>query len=202
MSHTATTKTRALELARTRGIARARDFAAEGIAPVYLQRLVTGGQLVRLGRGLYQLADSEFAAAHTLAEAARIVPHGVVCLLSALQFHQLTTQSPHLVWMMIGARKWAPTSSPVGLKIVRATGEALAAGIEHQTVEGVLVPVTGPAKTVVDCFKHRSKVGLDVAIEALRECLRRKVCTTDQLWHFAGICRVQSVMRPYLEALL
>lgn len=202
MQNAASSRDRALELARTRGIARARDFAAQGIARTYLQRLVAEGQLVRLGRGLYQLADSELVAAHSLAEAARMVPHGVICLLSALQYHGLTTQAPHQVWMLIGARKWAPTSAPVDLKIVRASGDALAAGVEHHTVEGVPVPITSPAKTIADCFKHRGKIGLDVAIEALRDGLRQRKCTTDQLWHFAGLCRVQSVMRPYMEALL
>jgi len=202
MPHIASAKDRALDLARTKGIARARDFAAAGIARTYLQRLVGEGRLVRLGRGLYQLADVDLAAGHSLAEAARVVPHGVICLLSALQFHELTTQTPHQVWMMIGLRKWTPTTCPVGLRIVRATGEALSAGIGHHVIEGVTVPIYEPAKTVADCFKHRSKIGLDVAIEALRDCLRRKRCTIDQLWHFAGLCRVQTVMRPYLEAQL
>ncbi|HZS85292.1 MAG TPA: type IV toxin-antitoxin system AbiEi family antitoxin domain-containing protein [Stellaceae bacterium] len=193
---------RALAVARTRGVARARDFTAAGIAPIYLKRLTQEGRLVRLGRGLYQLADAELAATHSLAETARVVPHGVICLLSALQFHELTTQTPHEVWVMIGLRKWAPTKPPVRLRIVRATGESLTAGVEHHTIEGVAVPVYEPAKTVADCFKYRSKVGLDVAIEALRDCRRRRLCTVDRLWHFARICRVQNVMRPYMEALL
>src|SRR5579883_883559 len=193
---------RALAVARTRGVARARDFTAAGIAPIDLKRLTQEGRLVRLGRGLYQLADAELAATHSLAETARDVPHGVICLLSALQFHELTTQTPHEVWVMIGLRKWAPTKPPVRLRIVRATGESLTAGVEHHTIEGVAVPVYEPAKTVADCFKYRSKVGLDVAIEALRDCRRRRLCTVDRLWHFARICRVQNVMRPYMEALL
>lgn len=120
---------RALAVARTRGVARARDFTAAGIAPIYLKRLTQEGRLVRLGRGLYQLADAELAATHSLAETARVVPHGVICLLSALQFHELTTQTPHEVWVMIGLRKWAPTKPPVRLRIVRATGESLTAGV-------------------------------------------------------------------------
>lgn len=202
MDGEASTKDRALALARNKGVARARDFAAAGIAPVYLKRLTAEGRLVRLGRGLYQLADAELAAAHSLAEAARAVPHGVICLLSALQFHELTTQTPHQVWMMIGLRKWAPTSSPVALRIMRATGEALTAGIQHHTIEGVPVPIYEPAKTIADCFKYRSKIGLDIAIEGLRDGWRRKLFTVDQLWHFARICRVQNVMRPYVEAIL
>src|SRR5260221_5049386 len=202
MNATGSLKDRALAIARTKGVARARDFAAMGIAPVYLKRLTEAGHLIRLGRGLYQLADAELAAAHSLAEAARAIPHGVICLLSALQFHELTTQTPHQVWMTIGLRKWAPSSPPVDLRIMRATGEALTAGVQHHVIEGVPVPIYEPAKTVADCFKYRSKVGLDVAIEALRDCRRRKLCTVDQLCHFARICRVQNVMRPYIEAIL
>src|SRR5260370_24019004 len=108
MNATGALKDRALAIARTKGVARARDFAAAGIAPVYLKRLTEEGHLIRLGRGLYQLADAELAAAHSLAEAARAIPHGVICLLSALQFHELTTQTPHQVWMTIGLRKWTP----------------------------------------------------------------------------------------------
>src|SRR6185437_6588406 len=191
------TKDRALAVARNMGVARARDFAAAGIAPVYLKRLTAEGRLVRLGRGLYQLADAELAATHSLAEAARAVPHGVVCLLSALQFHELTTQTPHQVWVMIGLHKWTPRSPPVTLRIVRATGESLTAGIQQHTIEGVPVSIYEPAKTIADCFKYRSKVGLDVAIDALRDGWRRKLYTADQLWRFARICRVQNVMRPY-----
>jgi predicted transcriptional regulator of viral defense system len=198
----ASPKDLALSVARAKGVARARDFAAAGIAPVYLTRLTEQGHLVRLGRGLYQLAGAELAAAHSLAETARAVPHSVICLLSALQFHELTTQAPHQVWIMIGLHKWAPTMPSLSLRITRATGEALTAGIQHHMIEGVQVPIYEPAKTVADCFKYRSKVGLDVAIEALRDSRRCKLCTVDQLWHFAGICRVQNVMRPYLEAIL
>jgi predicted transcriptional regulator of viral defense system len=202
MNPTGSIKDRALAIARTKGVARARDFAAMGIAPVYLKRLTKDGHLVRLGRGLYQLAGSELAATHSLAEAARAVPHGVICLLSALQFHELTTQTPHQVWMTIGLRKWAPSNPSINLRIMRATGEALTAGVQHHVIEGVPVPIYGPAKTVADCFKYRSKVGLDVAIEALRDCWHHKLCAVDQLWDFARICRVQNVMRPYLEAIL
>jgi predicted transcriptional regulator of viral defense system len=197
-----TLKDRAIEIARARGIARTRDFDAAGVPRVYLQRLRDEGRLIQPGRGLYQLADADFSATHSLAEAARAVPRGTVCLLSALQFHELTTQTPHEIWMLLPAKAWAPTSPPVAVRIVRASGEALTAGIEHHTVEGVPVPVTIPAKTVADCFKHRSKAGLDVAVEALKDCLRAKRATIDELWRYATICRVQNVMRPYLEAVV
>lgn len=197
-----TLKARALEVARQRGIARARDFAAAGIPRVYLQRLRDEGLLIQAGRGLYQLPEAEFSAAHSLAEAARIVPRGTICLLSALQYHGLTTQTPHEIWMLLASKDWAPKSSSIAIKVVRASGEALTAGIERHIIESVPVPITTPAKTVADCFKHRSKVGLDVAIEALKDCVRTKRATADELWRHAAICRVQNVMRPYLEATL
>jgi predicted transcriptional regulator of viral defense system len=169
-------KRRALQIAHQQGIARTRDFAAAGIPRVYLQRLRDEGQLVQTGRGLYQLPDAEFSAAHSLAEAACIVPRGVVCLLSALQYHGLTTQTPREAWMLLASKDWAPKNPAVAIKVVRASGEGLTAGIERQRVP---VPVTIPAKTVADCFKYRNKIGLDVAIEALKDCLRLRRATID-----------------------
>lgn len=192
---------RAVEVARARGVARTRDFDAAGVPRVYLRRLLDAGILARPGRGLYQLAAGEFSAAHSLAEAARAVPRGVVALLSALQFHELTTQVPHEVWMLLPSKAWPPASPPVSVRVVRASGGALDAGVERHVIDGVPVPVTAPAKTIADCFKHRSKVGLDVAIEALKDCLRTRRASVDDLWRFAAVCRVQRVMRPYLEAL-
>jgi predicted transcriptional regulator of viral defense system len=195
-------KTRALQVARQQGIARARDFAAAGIPRVYLQRLRDEGELVQTGRGLYQLPEAKFSAAHSMAEAARVLPRGVVCLLSALQYHGLTTQTPHEVWMLLASKDWASRNPPVAIKVVRASGEALTAGIERHTIERVPVPITVPAKTVADCFKYRNKIGLDVAIEALKDCLRLRRATVDELWRYAAICRVQNVMRPYIETAL
>jgi len=151
------------------------------------------------GRGLYQLADAEFSAAHSLAEAGRILPRGVVCLLSALQHHGLTAQTPHEVWMLLASKDWAPKTPSVAIKVVRASGEALTAGVERHTIERVPVAITVPAKTVADCFKYRNKIGLDVAIEALKDCLRLRRATADELWRYAVICRVQNVIRPYIE---
>ncbi|MGV3633151.1 MAG: type IV toxin-antitoxin system AbiEi family antitoxin domain-containing protein [Pseudorhodoplanes sp.] len=197
-----TMKECALALARARGVVRTRDFTAAGIARTYIQRLCNEGLLVRAGRGLYQAAEAEIETQHSLVEASRALPHSVVCLLSALQFHGLTTQTPHEVWMMIGSKKWAPRKPPVRLRIIRATGAALTDGVERHEIEGIQVPIYSAAKTVADCFKHRNKVGIDVAIEALRDCLQQRNCTVDDLWRYAKICRVHNVMRPYLEALL
>lgn len=195
-------KRRALEVARRLGVARARDFTAAGIPRVYLQRLRDDGLLVRTGRGLYQLPDTAVSAAHSLAEVARVLPRGVVCLLSALQYHGLTTQTPHQVWMLLASKDWAPRNPPVAIRVIRASGTALTTGVERHAIDRVPVPVTVPAKTVADCFKYRNKIGIDVAIEALKDYLRLRHANTDELWRYAAVCRVQNVMRPYVEAVL
>jgi predicted transcriptional regulator of viral defense system len=199
-----THRDRALEVARRQGIARGRDFDAAGVPRVYLQRLRDEGVLEQVGRGLYKLAGSEVASATSLAEAVRIQPKGVIGLLSALQFHNLTTQTPHAVWMLLGPKDWAPTNPSVSLKIVRASGDARTAGVETHKVDGVPVRITSPAKTVADCFKHRNKIGLDVAIEALRDLIksRKGRAGLNELWRYAEIDRVQTVMRPYIEAMV
>lgn len=193
---------RALSLTRTRGIARARDFKAAGIPLVYLKRLTDAGDLVRLGRGLYQEPDRVGEhVAHDLAEAVRLVPNGVVSLISALRHHELTTQLPHAVWMTIPHKARTPATASPRLEIVRATGEALTAGVEHVMIEGVSVPIYGVAKTVADCFKHRRHVGEDVAIEALRDALKTRKATESTLMMFATIDRVAGRMEPYIRAM-
>jgi predicted transcriptional regulator of viral defense system len=129
------------------------------------------------------------------------VPKGVVCLLSALRFHELTTQAPFEVWLAIGEKAWRPRVDYPPLRVVRFSAAALASGVEQHQIEGVTIPVFSPAKTVADCFKYRNKIGLDVAIEALRECWGSRRCTMDDLWKYAKVCRVQNVMRPYLESI-
>ena len=193
---------RALEIARQRGLARARDFISAGVPAVYLRRLRDRGDLVRAGRGLYTLPGAEPAAARSLAEVARIAPGATICLLSALQFHELTTQTPHEVWVMLASGAWTPKSPSAALRVVRASGASLVCGTALHPVGKVSVSVTTPAKTVADCFKYRGKIGIDIAIEALRDCLRLKKASVDELWHFATCCRVANVMRPYLEAML
>ncbi len=191
---------RILEIVERVGVLRPRDLNAYGIPREHLRRLYARGQLRRLGRGLYMLPDADLTEHHTLAEACKRVPHGVVCLLSALRFHELTTQAPFEVWLAIGEKAWRPRVTYPPLRIVRFSGAALAAGVEEHVVEGVSIKVYCPAKTVADCFKYRNKIGLDVALEALRDCRRQHKCTNDELWHYAQICRVANVMRPYLEA--
>jgi len=190
-----------LELARTAGVLRPRDLAAQGIPRVYLSRLLAAGKLQRIARGLYVLPGGNVSEHRSLAEACKRVPKGVVCLLSALRFHELTTQSPFEVWLAIDEKAWRPCIDYPPLRIVRFSSNAIESGVEQHHIDGVTIPVFTPAKTVADCFKYRNKIGLDVAIEALRDCWRSKGCTVDDLWKYAKVCRVQNVMRPYLESI-
>lgn len=191
-----------LALARKQGILRARDLGTVGIPRVHLTRLVKRGQLERIGRGLYQLPGAEVGEHHTLAQVAKRIPSAVICLLSALRFHNLTTQAPGQVWIALDWKARRPAISDLPLRVVRFSGPALEAGIEAHLLEGVPVRVTTPAKTVADCFKYRNKIGLDVAIEALREGWREGRFSLDELWQMARICRVANIMRPYLEAIV
>ena len=201
MAEPATKMEAALELLREQGTLRPRDLARHDIPPDYLDRLYRSGRVDRVARGLYAWPDAEVSEHHSLAEAARLIPRGVVCLLSALRFHGLTTQSPHEVWLTLPSKAWAPKADYPRLRIIRAIGPALTAMVQEHRVEGVAVKVYSPAKTVADCFKHRSKVGLDVALEALRDALRGRKATMDELWAAARVCRMENVMRPYLESL-
>jgi predicted transcriptional regulator of viral defense system len=195
-------KDRVLALARQAGVLRPRDLEAEGIPREYLRRLLADGLLERPGRGIYIAAGRKPTPNHSLAEAAKRVPRGVVCLLSALQFHELTSQAPFEVWLAIGEKARLPKVDYPPLRIVRFSGAALEQGIVTHAFEGVTVNVYSPAKTVADCFKYRNKLGLDVALEALRDCWKKRRATMDELWQAAKICRVANVMRPYLESLI
>ena len=137
----------------------------------------------------------------SLAEVSKRTPRGVVCLLSALRFHGLTTQAPAEVWLAIGPKDRVPRPEGVRLRVVRVSGEARDAGVETHVVEGVPVRIYCAAKTVADCFKFRNKIGTDIAVEALRDCLGQRRCTPDDLFEYANVCRVSRVMRPYMEAL-
>lgn len=200
MASSSAQRLHALDLLKARKMLRLKDFASEGIGPETLARLVREAAVVRAARGLYQLPDIPVDAAHALAEAAILVPKGIVCLTSALQYHELTLQMPSAVWMAIDRAAWRPKIAYPPLKFVRFAGWALTEGVIRHRIETVDVPLTDPARTIVDCFRYRSKVGLDVALEGLREGLRRRRCTPDQLWHYARKARIWSVMRPYVEA--
>ena len=202
MPATVAQRLRALDLLRDRGMLRLKDFIAAGIGPETLARLVREQAVVRPSRGLYQLPDADVDAAHSLAEAAVLVPKGVVCLVSALQYHGLTLQMPSVVWMAIDRAAWRPKIDHPPVRFVRFSGSALTEGVERHRIENIDVPITDPARTIVDCFRYRTKIGLDVAMEGLREGLRRRRCTPDELWRYASKVRVWSVMRPYVEAMV
>ena len=180
---------------------RAATLTKAGIPTVVLSRLVEAGRLERAGRGLYRLPKAPVTELHSLALVATLVPRATVCLLSALQAHGLTTEAPHEVWVMIDSRARKPKLAHPPLHIIRASGEARIHGVAVRSVEGVRVAITTPAKTVADCFRYRSHVGLDVAIEALRDYLRKHPRGVSAVVDAAKADRVFSVMRPYLEAL-
>ena len=195
-----TQRTQVLELLGFRPIMRRKDFTAHGIGPETLARMVRDGVIVRPARGLYQLAAGSVDASHTLAEAAALVPKGVICLVSALQFHRLTLQMPSSVWMAIERTAWRPRIDYPPIRFVRFTGSALTEGVKRHRIEGIEVAITDPARTIVDCFRYRAKVGIDVAMEGLREGLRQRKATSDQLWQHATKARIWSTMKPYVEA--
>jgi predicted transcriptional regulator of viral defense system len=193
---------RILRIVRRHGMVRPKDVENEGIARETLLRLFRKGLLDRSARGVYVLANAPITEYHSLAVAAKQVPRGVICLISALQFHGLTTQIPHEVWMALDFKARRPNVSWPPLKVVRFSGQALTLGVEEHTVEGVALKIYSCAKTVADCFKYRNKIGIDLAIEALRDALRQKKATLNEIHRFAKVCRVERVMRPYLESVV
>jgi predicted transcriptional regulator of viral defense system len=190
-----------LSLASKKQIIRSSDAYALGIPRNYLPRLVRKGLITKVGRGLYRSKTAPVTEHVSLIEASCKVPKGVICLLSALRFHKFTTQSPHEVWMAIGIKSWAPGIISPPIRFVRMSGKALHSGMKEYPVRGGSLKVYTPAKTVADCFKFRNKIGIDVAMEALKECHRLKKATMGDIWIAAKICRVANVMRPHIESL-
>ena len=188
-----------LALAERRSLLRARDLTAQGLPTVVLSRLVAAGKLERIARGVYSLPGRALSEHPLLAEVALRVPRGVVCLLSALRVHGIGTQAPFEVWMAIPHHSPTPRLDQPVLRVVRMSGASLTEGIEPVQIDGVQVPVFNAAKTVVDCVKYRNKIGLDVALEALRDGWSQRKLTMDALWHYARVDRVANVMRPYME---
>lgn len=188
-------------LAHDRSFITAHEARERGIADKYLQRLAARGEIERVGRGVYAVRAFDAVTEHTsLVEACLKVPGGVVCLLSALRFHGLTTQLPHEVWLAVRERAYVPRVDYPPLRVSRFGGASWAYGVEPHAAEGQTVRVYGVAKTVADCFKYRNTVGTDVAIEALTDAWRRRRVTMDALWEAAQVNRVTNVIRPYLEA--
>jgi predicted transcriptional regulator of viral defense system len=189
-----------IELAKELGVFQLQDARVRGIHPEVVYRSLRRGTLERVGRGLYRAPDGMFTENHGLVLAAKALPAGIVCLLSALQFHELTTQLPSQVWVAIDRRAARPRVEGLPTRIVRFSGPAFSLGVEEHMVEGVMVRVYSAPKTVVDCFRYRNTVGLDVAMEALRDCRRQNKATPAELWEIARATHIGSVIRPYIEA--
>ena len=201
MSQGTTQRDTTLHLFRRKGLVRMRDLREAGVGAETVARLVREGAVMRVARGLYQLADTMPDPRRSFAEASALVPKGVICLTSALQFHELTLQMPSTVWIAIDRTGWKPKVEYPPIRFVRFGRRALREGVKRHLIEGIEVPIFEPAKTIVDCFRYRNKIGLDIALEGLREGLRTKRATPDQLREFARSARVWSVMRPYVEAM-
>jgi predicted transcriptional regulator of viral defense system len=202
MSPTGTQRDTVQNLFHQRGLVRMRDLRDAGVGSETVARLVREGAVTRVARGLYQLAEVVPDARRSFAEASALVPKGVICLISALQFHELTLQMPSVVWIAIDRTGWKPKVEYPPMRFVRFSSRALREGMKRHLIEGIEVPIFEPAKTIVDCFRYRNKIGLDIALEGLREGLRTKRATPDQLWEFARTARVWSVIRPYVEAMV
>jgi len=201
MTPSTTTKTTTLLRLARKGPVRARDMDGAGIPRAYLKRLRDRGVLEQVDRGLYRLADAPGSELGSLADLSKRVPHAVICLLSALQVHSMTTEAPHAVWVLIDRHARFPSVASPKLEVVRASGAARTHGVEVRTIEGVKVPLTTPAKTVADCFRFRRHVGLDVALAALKDYLKQRKGSIDALVEAARADRIYPFMRPYLEAL-
>ena len=172
-----------------------------GVTAATLSRMERDGEVVRLARGLYQLPDAQLDVGHSLAEAAKRIPKGVVCLVSALVYHGLTDQLPKQIWMAIGRKDWTPKPNGVPIRTIRFADGLLSDSVETHVIEGVPVKVFGVVKTIADCFRHRGKIGLGVAIEGLQEALRQRKATPAEIARYAERGGVSTVIRPYLEAL-
>ena len=196
-----TQRDKAIHLLDARGIARLSEIKNAGVTAATICRMVEAGEVVRLSRGLYQLPDAALEANHSLAEAAKRVPKGVVCLVSALAYHELTDQLPRAVWMAIATRGWKPNTESPPMRIVRFTDALLSDDVLTVHIENVPVKVFGVAKTIADCFRHRRKVGQTVALEGLQEALRQRKASPAEIARHAERGGVATVVRPYLEAL-
>ena len=190
-----------MRLARARKLLRARDVMQQGLPTIALTRLVQAGLLERVARGLYGLPGASTSEHRSLAEVAARVPKGVVCLLSALRVHEIGTQTPFEVWIAIPQHMATPRLDQPAIRVVRMSNKALSEGVERLKIDGVHVSVFDAARTVVDCFRFRNKIGIDVALEALRDGWGKRKFTMDDLWHHATRGRIANVMRPYVEAI-
>jgi len=191
-----------IELLQELSVVRPKDLQEHGLPKDYLYILAREGLIERISRGLYQWPEKDLGRNQSLAEVCKRAPKAVVALLSALNFHNITTQNPYQIWMAIDRKSWRPIISYPPVRFVTMSGEALHAGVETHYIDDIPIKVFSPAKTIVDCFKYRNKLGLDVALEALKEGWNKRRFTMDELYRYAEICRVKKVMQPYLESLV
>jgi predicted transcriptional regulator of viral defense system len=190
-----------LSLAQDR-VLRAKDLAPHGIARYRLRELVEAGWLEKAGRGLYLASNADVTENQSLVEVAARCPKAVFCLLTALRFHNLTSENPECVYILLPKGRQRPRITTPTLDVFWASGESYSEGIQEQVINGVTVKVTTPAKTVIDCFKYRSSVGVPLAVEALREVWEKRLATADELWRLAKICRMTNLMRPYFDSII
>ena len=196
-----TQRERAFAVLKAKGMARLSELIGEGVTASTVSRLEREGAIIRLARGLYQLPDASIDAHHTLAEAAKLVPKGVICLTSALAFHELTDQIPAKVWIAIGPKDWRPKFRYPPARFAHFPRNHLRIGVEHHVIDGVEVPIFGIAKTIADLFRYRRIIGINVALEGLREALRKRRATLAQIAKYASDARVWKIMEPYVSAL-
>ena len=201
MTETLSQREIARNLLAAHGILRLAEFRDAGVTAATVSRMKKDGEVIRLACGLYQLSDAKLEVNHSLAEVAKRFPKGVICLVSALVFHGLTDQLPRKVWMAIGRNDWTPKSSDMPIRMLRFSDDLLAESVETHVIEGVSVKVFGAAKTVADCFRHRGKIGVPIALEGLQEALRQRKATPAEIARAADSGGVGTVIRPYLEAL-
>ena len=194
-------RTKTLALFQEHGLVRPRDLTRAGVPAWALYALVKSGEVIQVARGVYSLAEYEPGENHSYVEAVKRIPKGILCLLSALRFHNLTVQNPTAVWVAIPRTAWRPRSGGVALRIVRFSGKGLTDGVEEHRVEGVPLRVTTIERTIADCFKYRSKIGTEVAVEALHEAWRKRRLNMEEFWRCAKLDRITRVAMPYLETL-
>lgn len=200
MQETTPMMDQAYRLLKAKGMIRPRDLKAAAIPESYLWEMANEGRIQHLGRGLYALNELELSSFHSLVEVAHYVPKGVICLLSALQYHELTTQLPPAVWLAIPAHAHRPQIPHLTLELVQIKPDLMTLGVETHVLEGTPVRIFSSARTIADCFKFRGRVGMDVALEALKLGLEKGV-KAEEIWSFAKLLRVSKVILPYLEAL-
>jgi len=183
------------------GFFRSSDLEAIGIPRTVIQKLLRKGEAQRVDRGLYRLVTGETSEHFSVLVACKLVPHAIVCLLTALQVYGIGTQIPRAVWVAIDRKAWKPKVESIPIRFVRFSGGNLKHGVETLDLLGVPVKITSPARTVVDCFRYRKKLGMDVALEALRDTVAGRHASPAEIMHIAGLCRARTILLPYVEAL-